>query len=107
MRAMGGLRAAVICVALLVGGAGCKSQASGTPDLSQPSGGDDMGDVDAGLPATNPAAAVWTSCGGGSGIGDVSQSQLNVTIGATTVVGDSAASSGADVSFGYFSNDTQ
>jgi hypothetical protein len=66
-----------------------------TPDASPP---------DLAL-AVYPPATVWTSCGGGSGVGSVSGAQLNLSIGGAVVVGDSAAASGAGVTFSYFSDD--
>jgi hypothetical protein len=91
---------------------GCGSKTS-TPDMKLPSGGD-MGPPDdlatsdqppdAGLPTVVPAT-VWTSVGGGSGVGSATGSILNITVGGSSVAGAGAAPSGASVTFGYFTDD--
>jgi hypothetical protein len=55
-------------------------------------------------PTSSPAASVWISCGGGSGVGGTTGAELNLSIGGG-VRGSSPAQSGTSVSFGFFGND--
>ena len=58
------------------------------------------------LAMTYPASAQWTSSGGGSCSGS-NGSELNLSVGGGIVVGDVFASGGAQMSYTYFSSDTQ
>jgi hypothetical protein len=97
---------------------GNKNPDMSAPDQSVPDGGaSDLGDIDGSadsaapdlakpaVPTSAPPASVWTSCGGGAGAGSASAAQGTFSIGGSIVVGRSTAASGADVSFGYFSDD--
>ncbi len=53
-----------------------------------------------------PPAAVYTCAGGGSGV-SASGLELNVSLGGTIAKGTSVAPSGAVLTSGYFSSDTQ
>ncbi len=95
------------CLMIAMGSVGCDSSPLSTmPDLSQVASDGGTDDL---LPSTDDASEstspLWTSCGGGSGIGDVTGAQLNVTIGSSSLAGESTAPSGASVTFGLFSDD--
>jgi hypothetical protein len=58
------------------------------------------------VPMTYPPAAVWVGAGGGSAVGSLG-AHLNLSVGGTVVVGDITGSSGAKMTFSYFSSATQ
>jgi hypothetical protein len=68
-------------------------------------GEDPTADMATAGPSSSQASAVWTSCGGGSGVGNNTGAELNLSIGGSLVVGASKATSGDGVAFGYFGND--
>ncbi|HEY1586775.1 MAG TPA: hypothetical protein VGH63_13865 [Polyangia bacterium] len=82
-----------------------------TPDLADSRdlfGAGDMAQTPADLnvpPMSYPPAAVWTSSGGGAGVGSASGGELNISIGGTIASGTVTGSAGATATFGYFSND--
>jgi hypothetical protein len=84
-------------------------------DLSAPadlgSAGDGGGPTDQGTlpdlaPILFPPATVWTSGGGGTGVGSASGAQLGLTFGDSPLTGTSVAPSGAVLTFSYFSDDS-
>ena len=77
-----------------------------------PNAGSDGGDVDMGANdmaqppvLTYPAAAVWTSCGGGSSTA-ASGTELNFSLCPSLIGGTAVSPNGATATFGLFSNDT-
>ena len=57
-------------------------------------------------PVSYPPAAVWISSGGGAGVGSISNSSINLSVGGAIVMGRAAGSANGTVTFSYFSNDS-
>jgi hypothetical protein len=80
------------------------------PDLAMMPPGDmagqqpDLANPDLAVPQAR-AAPVWTAVGGGSSVGSATGSLLNMTISGSSVAGAAGATSGASVTFGYFTDD--